>query len=454
MGTKVRESFGISTNRFAISVIVALLALSMLSVTHFSYIPSASACIPNGQGGCLQCNQTIVFDDNPVVGRINGYSNTQTETSGLVNCGNKGSIQITASADSGYRFTFWSVSGGSVQSSTSNPTTLTFTYSGGDTTVTANYDAKTLVFLGTGGSSVWEKALNDIKANPSSFSAVSPFLDNNGIGYTIYTSGSNLGGFDSSSTNTENIFGHSWDIAQIANQLETNQSVQVIPTIDAADQGSCTYDSAMQNLLSSSSNEKSFITSGVNEARSDHYGGYVFDYEWASSSCGVTTTIANEYISFLNQFGQSLHSNGMILEVSVYPCMGNVTGICTYPYNPTSVLNYPNLASQSGVDFINIQAYTSSDTSFQNWVSGIHNSNYANSVPVSKMSIVLGAQGDSNNAWNNPIVIDNEEYMISNGYPQMSVFSEWGYFLPVYNNMESGTTWETQLSDSNSGISG
>jgi hypothetical protein len=315
-----------------------------------------------------------------------------------------------------------------------------------------------LAWLGTGNpctsstqsscwwNSVYALALNDLYSNKGYLAYASP-IDDGTTGYTINI---NSNGAFEKDLGTEYIFGHPYNIETLSqNQLEVNQSVVVIPTIYAHDDGhGCKYDSAMNSLLSSSTNKQNFISAARNEALNYGYGGWQFDYEWADTSC-LAQGEATNYPNFLNSFGQDLHRHGLTLTIDVYPCMGNIQSC-------GGSLDYTSLSQEAGIDYIMLEGYTNCYSGCSGIAMGFLN-NILNmteilSVPVAKLAVGQFATADSTylSSSNNQISKTCEHYLVQNSIPQTDIWSERGYWLPTY-QMQDGTTWQTILFDYDDG---
>jgi hypothetical protein len=108
------------------------------------------------------------------------------------------------------------------------------------------------------------------------------------------------------------------------------------------------YNSSRTSLfLSDIQAQNNFINSAVSAGIINHYAGYSIDFEGTS---GYTLTDAKNYIIFLNNFADALHSHGMKLAVAPQPA---------YNGQPNSLLDYYiyNPFTQIRVDYIMPQCY-------------------------------------------------------------------------------------------------
>ena len=105
--------------------------------------------------------------------------------------------------------------------------------------------------------------------------------------------------------------------------------------------------SRTSSFLSNDQAQNSFINSAVSAGILNHYTGYSIDFEGTS---GYTLTDAKNYVIFLNNFADALHSHGMKLAVAPQPA---------YNGQPNSLLDYYlyNPFTQIRVDYVMPQCY-------------------------------------------------------------------------------------------------
>jgi hypothetical protein len=270
----------------------------------------------------------------------------------------------------------------------------------------------------------YSQSLTDVFANPTSFTAVSPF-DDTIIGYTLTSTGAfeNVGG-------TENICDPSCNSAATIEWVEGqiySHNMLVEPTIAAVDQsGSCSgaYTVAIKDLIedSSSTQQSIFITPLLNEltANGQHITGVNIDFE-PTLGC-YSSTDSTDYTNFLNNLGTQLHKHAIALSVDVFEYLSNKLG---------GPWDFSAIGASRGVDYIIMEDEggntLSNFESIAQYLNGL-----SPAVPLAKQGVAIGSAPCTSG--DNCIGDSATSYLVQNGFPIMSAW-------PLFNSDGGGGTY-------------
>jgi hypothetical protein len=213
----------------------------------------------------------------------------------------------------------------------------------------------------------WDTSLTAITSNLQSFTHVSPFFYSvnydyvsgvayyancNSVSNNITCTGPGSNNFDGFTTQ------------QITQRL-TNAGLPTIPVIVAGAENTNGVDIGIQNILNNNNGEAdNFILSMVQEAVENGYTGYNIDWE---TGTGVDNTYVDKFITFVNNFKESLDVHNMSLSADVI--VSNILG--TFCSGNAGYLDFSKLSS-SLIDYVIIENYVQSlgspTTSCQNTI--------------------------------------------------------------------------------------